>query len=453
MRSEDFRCAHRSPRVNRELGMKRSELYEKVWATPMTRLAAELGISDVGLAKACRRHAIPVPPRGHWAKLQAGKKSVRSPLPAPELDVRVDFTRTAPEERARLEQVAEKQRELVAAHVAEVAARISVSMAQDLTNAHPLVKATQKYWARVPKLIEQYKRRGIHGWSSTKPEDVPPPEQHGRYSLLHRGLLDITASLEAMEWVLRFHATVFKGFTDAGMAIAYRAARAQSQSRTDRGPAVEAAFQGEAFTIRFFQGYRRVELPAKEVAALRKERGWASAYNYYPADRFTFTLSGTEYGCDRSWQGTKESLQAKCAEIVRLAVELAPVQAERRRQREAAAIEQQRRAEVIAEQQRRVQARAEQVKQARLILEALARRKELIGFLDQLETDGANLESPYRERLPIWIGVVRKELASRDPVREMLEQCLSLPSWSTWPPAWWPIDESPCTAADRPPRE
>jgi hypothetical protein len=43
--------------------MKRSELYEKVWATPMTQLAAEFGISDVGLAKACRRHAIPAPPR------------------------------------------------------------------------------------------------------------------------------------------------------------------------------------------------------------------------------------------------------------------------------------------------------------------------------------------------------------------------------------------------------
>lgn len=51
--------------------MKRSELYAKVWATPMSRLAIELGISDVGLAKACRRHAIPAPPRGYWAKLKA----------------------------------------------------------------------------------------------------------------------------------------------------------------------------------------------------------------------------------------------------------------------------------------------------------------------------------------------------------------------------------------------
>lgn len=418
--------------------MKRSELYQKVWATPMTRLASELGISDVGLAKACRRHAIPVPPRGHWAKLQAGKKSPQPPLPAPELDVQVDFARGDPEERARLNAAKTQRQDAMAAHPTEVVAKISVSMVQDLSNAHPLVKATQKYCDRLPKLLEQYKRKGIHAWSSTKPDDVPPHEEHGRYSLLRRGLLDVTTSLDAVDWALKFHATIFKALTDAGVVIAYREARTQSQPRTDRGPAVEATFEGETFTIRFFQGYRRVELPAKELAALRKERGWASAFNYFPADRFTFTLSGAEYGCDRSWQGTKESLEAKCSDIVRTAIELAPMQAERRRQREAAAIEQQRRAEIIAQQQRRMQARAEQVKQAALILEASARRQELIAFLEKLETGVANLTAPYSERLPVWIEVVRNELASRDPVREMLEQCLSAPSWSKWPPAWWP---------------
>ena len=39
----------------------------------MIKLARKLDISDVGLAKACRRHNIPRPPRGYWAKLAAGK--------------------------------------------------------------------------------------------------------------------------------------------------------------------------------------------------------------------------------------------------------------------------------------------------------------------------------------------------------------------------------------------
>jgi hypothetical protein len=61
----------------------RSDLYATVWKTPMKRLAAEFGVSDVGLAKLCRRNGIPLPPRGYWAKLQFGKRVRRPPLPAP----------------------------------------------------------------------------------------------------------------------------------------------------------------------------------------------------------------------------------------------------------------------------------------------------------------------------------------------------------------------------------
>lgn len=42
----------------------RQELYELVWSEPKSTLAKRLGISDVGLAKACRRADIPVPGSG-----------------------------------------------------------------------------------------------------------------------------------------------------------------------------------------------------------------------------------------------------------------------------------------------------------------------------------------------------------------------------------------------------
>ncbi len=61
----------------------REELYESVWSKPMSKLAKELGVSDVGLAKACRRADIPVPVRGYWAKLQHRKKVRQTPLPPP----------------------------------------------------------------------------------------------------------------------------------------------------------------------------------------------------------------------------------------------------------------------------------------------------------------------------------------------------------------------------------
>ena len=61
----------------------REELYEQVWNTPVSKLAAQYGISDVGLAKTCARLGVPRPSRGYWAKLAAGEKVKRPPLPKP----------------------------------------------------------------------------------------------------------------------------------------------------------------------------------------------------------------------------------------------------------------------------------------------------------------------------------------------------------------------------------
>lgn len=64
-----------------ETHLSREELYERVWATPVSTLAEEWGLSDRGLSKACRKLKIPVPPRGYWAKVEAGKRVKRKKLP------------------------------------------------------------------------------------------------------------------------------------------------------------------------------------------------------------------------------------------------------------------------------------------------------------------------------------------------------------------------------------
>lgn len=51
--------------------LSRQELYELVWSTPMSRLAPQFGLSDVGLAKVCKKYATPRPPVGYWAKKPA----------------------------------------------------------------------------------------------------------------------------------------------------------------------------------------------------------------------------------------------------------------------------------------------------------------------------------------------------------------------------------------------
>jgi hypothetical protein len=60
--------------------LTRAELYQKVWAAPMTTVAKEFGLSAAALANACRRHNVPLPPVGHWTKIEVGHKITPPPL-------------------------------------------------------------------------------------------------------------------------------------------------------------------------------------------------------------------------------------------------------------------------------------------------------------------------------------------------------------------------------------
>src|SRR5258708_14245576 len=63
------------------LTLTRQSLYELVWSKPMSTLANEFGITDVGLAKRCRAVDVPIPYRGYWARRAAGQTPPRLPLP------------------------------------------------------------------------------------------------------------------------------------------------------------------------------------------------------------------------------------------------------------------------------------------------------------------------------------------------------------------------------------
>lgn len=70
-----------SEEIQREDQLTRQKLYDLVWSEPITTIVTRYGISNVAFAKTCRRHDIPVPPRGYWAKVQSGHKAHRQPLP------------------------------------------------------------------------------------------------------------------------------------------------------------------------------------------------------------------------------------------------------------------------------------------------------------------------------------------------------------------------------------
>ena len=116
----------------------REVLYEQVWTTPMRQLAKDYGVSDVALAKTCRKLDVPVPPRGYWAKLQHGKKTApRPPLsPVDGARERATVTRSPP----AMPPVASDP--AIADHVAALQDEGNrIRVADELQRPHPAVRA------------------------------------------------------------------------------------------------------------------------------------------------------------------------------------------------------------------------------------------------------------------------------------------------------------------------
>jgi hypothetical protein len=117
----------------------REELHRLVWEKPMRTLAQEFGVSDVGLAKMCRKAKVPVPARGYWAKLSAGKVVRTVPLPALDAEDR----NTPRDVELRPTPKPELPDGPVAEQIAfEARPENRVEVAETLRNLHPLVRTT-----------------------------------------------------------------------------------------------------------------------------------------------------------------------------------------------------------------------------------------------------------------------------------------------------------------------
>lgn len=181
--------------------LTREELYELVWKDAIRTVAPSLGVSDVWLKKCCVAADIPVPDRGYWNKLHAGKPVVvRKLTPRPP---GVPNVITFGPEPRRSSWPYKPEVELaepipVEPHFAEpiedVETRVAkavgkVRLHRDLESPHPRIRHVQE---------EDEKRR-------TKPKGIPyrlqysdplfdSPFEQRRLRLLNSVLLALTAA-------------------------------------------------------------------------------------------------------------------------------------------------------------------------------------------------------------------------------------------------------------------
>ncbi len=120
---------------------RRTDLYVQVWAAPMLEVAKKYDVSDVALAKTCKKLGVPVPGRGHWARVAAGRAIKTPPLPPRAKDV--------PEEIHVWRRASRKAAQAIRSEVREQAdaerqPEASIAVAESLDKPHPLVASAAK---------------------------------------------------------------------------------------------------------------------------------------------------------------------------------------------------------------------------------------------------------------------------------------------------------------------
>ncbi|WP_354601223.1 hypothetical protein [Uliginosibacterium flavum] len=125
------------PKANKS--MDRTELYEEVWSDPVTVVAARYGLSDVGLAKICKRWQIPLPSRGYWAKVKAGRVMARVALPP------LSKPPVIPVSIKKISDTEQAQKAMKRKTASEIRRNVSQeNPEQESTQRHPLVLAAAK---------------------------------------------------------------------------------------------------------------------------------------------------------------------------------------------------------------------------------------------------------------------------------------------------------------------
>lgn len=130
------------------LTLSREDLYELVWSKPMVELAKDFGLSDVALAKRCRKLGVPVPGRGYWARVSAGQTPRQAPLKKrAEKDEDYSALTFAPP-REQTENTPEEIETPERTTLRERLQSLDLTFNEDLRNAAPAVKRTAMHLKR-----------------------------------------------------------------------------------------------------------------------------------------------------------------------------------------------------------------------------------------------------------------------------------------------------------------
>lgn len=323
----------------------RRKLYDEIWKQPVHEVAKTYGISDVALAKICRKLNIPRPSRGFWARLKAGQKVEPVGLPPlkagePE-EHRVTRWTVPPAPPLSPEEIAFRARPEF--HPKAVERPFELVVPSALEKPHPLVAQAMK------------------GFRKAKPD---------REGLVAAEGLPAAIGHDQVDRVLRFFDTLLKGVERAG----HKVMPFKSYSE-------HARFLVDGIAIEFTMRERLV----REQHVPVKGEYFAPKWDHRPSGDLRFKLEwNREWRSSQEWEeSSRLHLEDRINEIFQAVLQIPETQRafnaertararlrfeeeERRRQEEARRLREQQKADAVV-------ALAHRWKEASLVRESRSR--------------------------------------------------------------------------------
>jgi hypothetical protein len=388
------------------MNLSRRQLYDLVWSKPILSLAKEYGFSDVGFSKICRRHNIPLPPRGYWAKISAGLQVAKPALPNPHREGPVYIP---PRKSITDEDTLEKNK-VLALEKSEVEKIGVVSIPAQITFPHKITQNTQQHFKKIIKKIEQAQK------SNSLPRDyysVINSIYRGRVQCKQAGCFNVAVSEGVVERALIFLDTLVKELEKYGFKIQ------SAKSKETQGP-VSAVKDNEVITFLISEGYKY------QVVEDSKKRTELDRLLYpdkkpVATGKLTFSVYAPETHLGRNWTDGKRLIELELPAIINEFVNLVPRQKQAR-------IDEVARQEIRNEEARVFRERESQRYFEQSIYEQAFREsddfnayKQLEVYLNYLEVQYLEQFGAFNEQALAWFSIARKIANAKNPVNLRLK--------------------------------
>lgn len=239
---------------SQKITLTREALYELVWSKPMRELAPTLNITDVGLAKMCKRLNIPRPKQGYWLK---DERDRAKPPALPKAVDGIPHTVTFQPKPI---------------HTIETTVVQPLPVISTKAAIHSLVRDCRKYF------------------SGAKPDEF------GRLRVQREDLQISRASLARALSLLN---TLVHSINEMGYEARY----------STKHKMIELCVEGESLRVSLFEpATRSTHVLTKKEEQYKAKHGdvWAPRWDHTPSGKLVLNLSGNGlYGVQSQWADRK----------------------------------------------------------------------------------------------------------------------------------------------------